>query len=117
MTDEFSVPGVSLESMVGMSLAWEATADPDAQRAVFTLPRNAGRLRLVIRREGEEADLAIDYEDPGGAHILRNIVRERYATVRKAEKWAVLRIMALVWIIERSHGNTADFHYEAPAGL
>ena len=117
MTDESRVPGVSLESMVGMSLAWETTADPDAERAAFALPRNAGRLRLLVRHEGEQTELDIDYEDPRGSHPLRNIVRERYATVRAAKKWAVLRVMALVWMIERSHGNTSDFHYEAPAGL
>jgi hypothetical protein len=114
MTDESSVPGVSLEAMVAMSLAWEPTSDPDAERAAFALPHNAGRLRLVVRVGGE---LTIDYEDPGGAHALRNILRERYASVRAAKKWAVLRVMALVWIIERSHGNAADFHYEAPSGL
>ncbi|HZU28266.1 MAG TPA: hypothetical protein VFA04_22245 [Bryobacteraceae bacterium] len=114
MSNESSVPGVSLEAMVAMSLAWEPTSDPDAERAVFTLPRNAGRLRLVVRQHGE---LTIDYEDPGGAHAVRNILREHYASLRAAKKWAVLRVMALIWILERSHGNAADFHSEAPGGL
>jgi len=117
MNDESSVPGVSLEAMVAMSVAWEATTDPDAERARFALPRNAGALRLVVHRSGERWELTVDYEDPGTAHLLRNIVRESYASARAAKKWAVLRVMALVWMIERSHGNTAEFHYEAPSGL
>src|SRR5579884_1623547 len=61
MNDESSVPGVSLEAMVAMSVAWEATTDPDAERARFALPRNAGALRLVVHRSGERWELTVDY--------------------------------------------------------
>ena len=103
--------------MVAMSLQWEPTSDPDRERAMVTLPRNAGRLSLTVHQIGAGCDLSVDYEDPAPSHAVRNILRETYRSVRAAKKWAVLRIMALIWIIERSHGNLADFHLEAPPGL
>lgn len=117
MNNESSVPGVSLEAMVKMSLRWDATSDPAAEHAEFDLPRNAGRLRLLVHESEQGCELSLDYQDPGAGHPLRNVLRERYRDRQAAKKWAVLRVMTLIWIVERSHGNTADFHFEAPAGL
>jgi hypothetical protein len=114
---ESKVPGVSLEAMVAMSLQWEGTSDPQAERASYSLPRNAGCLRLRVHLQDDGCELNIDYEDSCAAHAVRNLLRENYGSVRAAKNWAVLRVMALVWIIERSHGNAVDFHSEAPAGL